>query len=140
MIVVVTGGRDYGDWQRLWAALDRVQAATPIEYFIYGDAFGADALAAQWLKSRAPESIVESCRCVAEWKRHGKGAGPKRNQAMVDLALTYSGTFYQTDDAPPLSRVLVLACPGGRGTADCVRRAKAAGLRVVTLDELNGGS
>jgi hypothetical protein len=29
---------------------------------------------------------------------------------------------------------MVLAFPGGRGTADCVRRARARGLLVITHD------
>lgn len=52
----------------------------------------------------------------ADWDKHGKSAGPIRNQEMID----------QEPD-------LVLAFPGGRGTADCVRRAKKAKIKVIEL-------
>lgn len=45
---------------------------------------------------------------------NGKAAGPIRNQRMLD------------EGKPDL----VVAFPGGRGTADMVRRAKAAGVPV----------
>jgi hypothetical protein len=48
----------------------------------------------------------------ADWTKHGKAAGPIRNQEMIDEA-----------DA-------LAAFPGGRGTADCVRRAKAKGIPI----------
>lgn len=54
----------------------------------------------------------------ADWPRYGKAAGPMRNQQMVD------------EGKPDV----VLAFPGGRGTADMVRRAKAAGVRVVEVE------
>jgi hypothetical protein len=50
----------------------------------------------------------------ADWTAHGKAAGPIRNQRMID------------EGKPDL----VVAFPGGRGTADCVRRARAAGIPV----------
>lgn len=53
-----------------------------------------------------------------EWKRLGPRAGPLRNQRMVD--------------ALP-KPVLCIAFPGGRGTADCVSRARAAGIPVIEV-------
>lgn len=50
----------------------------------------------------------------ADWKTHGKRAGSIRNQKMID------------DYHPQL----VVAFPGGAGTADMVRRARAAGIEV----------
>lgn len=51
----------------------------------------------------------------ADWRKYGKSAGPLRNQQMID------------EGKPDL----VVAFPGGTGTADMVRRAKAAGIRVI---------
>lgn len=48
----------------------------------------------------------------------GKAAGPIRNQHMIDTA--------KPD--------LVVSFPGGAGTADMVRRAKAAGVRVIEVE------
>jgi hypothetical protein len=50
----------------------------------------------------------------ANWKKDGKIAGPVRNQRMLD------------DGKPDL----VVAFPGGRGTADMVRRARNDGFEV----------
>jgi hypothetical protein len=50
----------------------------------------------------------------AEWDKHGRAAGPIRNQQMLD------------DGKPDL----VLAFAGGRGTDDMCRRAREAGIEV----------
>ena len=50
----------------------------------------------------------------ADWKRYGRGAGPARNQAML----------------VEFNPQLLVAFPGGKGTADMVRRAQKAGVRV----------
>lgn len=49
----------------------------------------------------------------ADWGRYGKAAGPIRNQEMLESGID-----------------LVIALPGGRGTADMVRRAEGAGVPV----------
>jgi UDP-N-acetylmuramoylalanine-D-glutamate ligase len=54
----------------------------------------------------------------ADWKTHGKAAGPKRNRQMLD-------------DAKP---DLVVAFPGGRGTDDMVNKAKSRGVPVVRVE------
>lgn len=111
--VIVCGGRDYLDWDQGFAVLDRIHAATPIEYVFHGNARGADSIASAWARSRKAEG-VRDCPVPAQWAKHGKAAGPKRNQAMIGH-----------------SPDLVIAFPGGRGTADMVRRARAAGITVM---------
>lgn len=109
MRVLVCGGRDYQDRDAVWAVLDSIHEATPIEMIYEGGARGADALAAQWAHARdVPRKTIS-----ARWDVHGKAAGPIRNQEMIG---------YKPD--------LVLAFPGGRGTADMVQRAEAAGIQV----------
>jgi hypothetical protein len=54
----------------------------------------------------------------AEWGRFGKGAGPKRNQAMLDKGgIGLAAAFHDNLDE-------------SRGTADMVRRCRRAGLDV----------
>lgn len=77
---------------------------------IQGGATGADEHARTWCYVAGVQCIT----CLALWEKHGKAAGPIRNQKMLD------------DFQPEL----VLAFAGGRGTADMVRRAKAAGVLV----------
>lgn len=104
--VLVCGGRDYADRESVWAALDTIAPTAIIE----GGARGADELARAWAQARG----VPCTTVCADWHSHGRSAGPRRNAAMLKL--------YPT---------LVLAFPGGRGTADMVRRALRAGIEVV---------
>lgn len=109
--VLVCGGRDFRDWQRLATELDRLHAERDFAEVIHGAAPGADTLADTWARSRG---IVPS-RYYALWQTEGKAAGPRRNQRMLD------------EGRPDL----VVAFPGGKGTEDLVRRAKAAGVEIV---------
>lgn len=108
--VIVCGGRDYADRERLFAALDRADARRRIDFVIHGGQRGADELAGEWARERRrPHEVVH-----ADWQRLGPAAGPARNQRMLERC----------------SPSAVIAFPGGRGTADMVRRAEAAGLPV----------
>lgn len=119
MIVLVCGGRYYSDRERVYSALDDVFKVTDQEPLgvpgtvIHGGCSGADQLADDWSITNWKEIIVFK----ADWKKHGKAAGPLRNQQMLD-------------DCKP---DLVVAFPGGKGTADMVRRARKAGIEVVEI-------
>lgn len=115
MRVLVCGGRDYKDSTAVFSALDILNATAVVTEIIQGNAAGADALAALWAKKRG----VPDRRFPADWRKHGHFAGPSRNQQMLD------------EGRPDL----VLAFPGGRGTADMVRRAEKAGVPVRTYAE-----
>jgi hypothetical protein len=54
----------------------------------------------------------------ADWKKHGRSAGPIRNQHMLDVGKPN----------------LVIAFPGGRGTADMMKRAEKAGIEVRRIE------
>ena len=114
--VLVTGGRDYSDAQAVSDSLNRLDEIASIECVIHGGAPGADALGAVWAASRH----LRMEAYPADWGAHGRAAGPIRNQRMID------------EGKPDL----VVAFPGGRGTADMVRRARAAGIEVI---EVTGG-
>ena len=110
--VIVTGGRDYSSAGALYATLDALHKRRPITLLVHGGASGADKMAAEWANHRDVNSLEFS----ADWNGHGRAAGPLRNQRMVDRGAD-----------------LVVAFPGGRGTADCVRRARAAGIEVLEV-------
>ena len=115
MKLLVCGGRDYWDWPTVQRALDAVHAKRPVTLVITGGARGADALAETWAAVRGIECTKDRYRIPAiDWKRLGPAAGPIRNQRMLDEQ--------QPDGA--------VAFPGGASTADMVRRARAAGLKV----------
>lgn len=109
-VIIVCGGRDYTDRAAVFAALDRAHAKRPLVAVVHGAATGADALADEWAKARG----VTRFPCPADWKLDGRAAGPKRNQFMLDCFQPFG----------------VVAFPGGAGTADLVRRARAAGVPV----------
>lgn len=78
---------------------------------VQGGATGADTLARLW----AEENNVSCVTMHADWKREGRLAGIKRNQAMIDQ--------HKPD--------MVLQFPGGKGTADMVKRARKSDIPVV---------
>lgn len=109
MRVLVCGGRDYDQTGRIGEVLDDLHELCPFTHVIHGGARGADIRAGVWARHRG----IQEVRCDANWDKHGKAAGHIRNGAMLAL---------QPD--------LVVAFPGGRGTADMVRQARAAGVHV----------
>lgn len=114
MRVLVCGGRDYRDRFMVCVTLDNlVDERGEISAIIHGGATGADEWAHEW----AVGSWCDVDVYPAEWQRHGKRAGPIRNARML------------AEGKPDL----VVAFPGGRGTADMVRRARAAGVEVVEV-------
>lgn len=108
--VLVCGGRAFSDWELLSRAMASVNAEPPgIGLVIEGGATGADRMASQWAATRG----IHYCRVNALWDFHGRAAGPERNKAMLILAPD-----------------VVVALPGGSGTADMVKRAQLRGIAV----------
>jgi hypothetical protein len=113
MRVLVCGGRDFDDRDLLMGTLSALAKTESIDAVIEGNAKGADRLAGYWARDRG----ITNLKFRPDWQNHGKYAGPIRNQRMLD------------EGKPDL----VIAFPGGNGTADMVRRAKAAGVRVIEV-------
>jgi predicted Rossmann-fold nucleotide-binding protein len=112
MRVLVCGGRDYDDMLAVFNELQRLREKHGPLTIIQGGATGADRLARQWcMFQKGKAHMINE---PANWQQHGRAAGPIRNQLMID------------EHKPDL----VVAFPGGRGTADMIRRAKAAGIEV----------
>lgn len=110
MKLLVCGGRDYTDEREAFRVLDSIRLEHPVSMVIQGGARGADFLGRTWAERR----LIPFAEYPADWNRHGKGAGPRRNQQMLD------------DGKPDL----VVAFHGGVGTADMVRRAIDGGVPV----------
>ncbi len=98
---------------RKWHTEDEYRM--PIVEIISGMATGADSAAVDW----AITNWLKVHEFPADWNKHGKAAGPIRNQQMLD------------EGKPDL----VVAFPGGNGTADMVRRAKKAGIEVIEVTD-----
>jgi len=112
MTVLVCGGRNYADRERVYRLLTFNRAK--IAMIVHGGAKGADQLADDW----AYANQVPCLTVPADWGRFGKKAGFIRNEKMLSLG--------KPD--------LVVAFPGGVGTAMMVRLAKKQGIRVVEVD------
>lgn len=112
--ILVFGGRDYNDQAMVFGVLDMIAEERVINAIIQGDCpTGADKLARMW-------AITRNHHCdsyPANWRVHGKAAGPIRNQQMIDEGRPTMG----------------LGFPGGKGTADMARRLKAAGIPVQEI-------
>jgi hypothetical protein len=110
--VLACGGRDFQDYDIVRAVLGNL--AGPV-VLCHGGARGADSLAGRYACERGWGLRVYR----AEWKRYGKAAGARRNQRMLD------------DFKPDV----VVAFPGGRGTADMVARSVKAGVCVWDVEK-----
>lgn len=124
MKILVTGDRNWSDRRLVVRAL--VQVALHFSYrrhfyLVHGDARGADRLAGEvahdtlgWFVEAVP----------ADWKQHGRAAGPIRNQKMLDdhLDIDLCIAFHDNLES-------------SKGTKDMVTRArKVAPVAVVSHD------
>jgi hypothetical protein len=104
------------DTYGLWNEPDQLGNTTPRDVIIiHGKAKGADRIADEW----AVVNFLPIEEYPADWDAHGKAAGAIRNQQMLD------------EGKPDM----VVAFPGRVGTADMVRRARKAGIRVAEIKE-----
>lgn len=106
--LLITGSREWTDEVAIHGAL---LLHGPGEV-VHGAARGADRIAGA-LADRLGWPVDAH---PADWDRYGRAAGTMRNRRMVELGADVCLAF-------PL--------PGSRGTWDCVRRARAAGIGVV---------
>ena len=119
MRVLVCGGRNYQDMDKVTEVLDEIHQKTPITVIIHGCANGADSLAAFW----ATDNDIPQERFPADWQKHGKTAGFMRNQQMLDT-----------------NPDLVVAFPGGNGTRHMIGISEQAGKIVRNIyKEMNEG-
>lgn len=110
MKILVCGGRDFNDYSAVDKVLEERNKITPISLIIQGGAKGADSLAWDWAYTNQYPCV----RYPALWKKHGKAAGYIRNKQMLD------------EGKPDL----VIAFPGGPGTAMMIKLAEEAGIPV----------
>lgn len=108
MNVAFTGGRHYSNRKLVELIVDSLGSV----HCLVGDASGLDALVRDQYWPADEITVFH-----ANWECHGKAAGPIRNREMLQEA------------------DLLIAFPGGRGTADCIRQAKELGIPVLRVEE-----
>lgn len=126
-VAVITGGRDHEPTPAEYRWLHGELVARDIDVVRVGCATGVDAAVYDWVRD-----VYIRERWHAAWSRSKKAAGPWRNRAMlagqpapiaVDRVdgLVSGGT----------QAIVVLALPGGTGTADCCEAARENRITVV---------
>jgi hypothetical protein len=115
MQILVCGGRDYTDRFRVAEVLSEYLRYANLT-IVHGAADGADTLAEDWAKANE----VNYRGFPAKWKKIGnKSAGYQRNAEMI-----------QRNDIE-----LVIAFPGGRGTAMMTELARKSGIEVIFIKD-----
>lgn len=122
MKALICGGRGYRDQQRLFLELDRIHAKRAITLVITGAQrtasrtgdFGADWMALIWAASRG----IDFHGYPAKWAL-GKQAGFSRNMRMAK------------EEMPDV----VIAFPGGPGTAHMCQIAEEQGIEIIRIGE-----
>jgi len=112
MRVLVTGGRDYNDYETVRTVLSGLDRQPPISVLIHGGAPGAG----RWAEGWAAKTSTPTRAAPADWLAHGKAAGPIRNRQMLLL-----------------NPELVVAFPGGKGTSDMVSAALKAKVKILQV-------
>lgn len=122
MRVLICGSRNWKDPEPIERLLDGYLDYYGSEFkLVEGEAPGADSCAADWAKGFGDyaESYVDPF--PADWDKYGKGAGPIRNQQMLDEGQP-DVVFAFSDDLK-----------SSKGTKDMVKRALKAGLPVYVV-------
>lgn len=109
MKILVAGGRDFDDYDRLKSDLDNIS----VQCIISGLARGADTLGLIY----AHNNLIPTLEFPADWNRYGKSAGYKRNQQMLD------------EGKPDL--VLIYWDGSSKGTSHMIDIANKAGIKTV---------
>lgn len=134
--LLVCGGRDYGyisaERQHIHNQLlltFNLNASGGKMILIHGAATGVDTTAAAWAKVRG----LEVWAFPADWSNTDRpGAVVRRTRSghLYDAAAGGARNYQMLREGRP---DMVLAFPGGKGTADMVRRARLAGVKVVKV-------
>ena len=128
--ILVTGARDWRDRAAVGRALLGVVDDTSLvrsTVLVHGDCpTGADAIAARCAQDWA--WMVEGH--PADWTRHGKAAGFRRNAEMVALGADVCIAFIRPCVSP---RCKGKSAHDSHGTAHCAGLARAAGITVVEV-------
>lgn len=122
-IIIACGGRDLiiSDQDCARSLLARVSGCR-VHLLIHGNAKGADAAI-----NRAAHLLAWPCLAIsADWQRHGRCAGPIRNQQLLQLAIEKAIALQSPTEQ---ISILVIAFPGGKGTADLIQQARKLSAR-----------
>jgi len=112
--VGVTGGRNYHNARLVAEMLGFARVMQNEITIVVGCANGLDRLVRNW----AIKHGITFEEFKADWKTHGKAAGPIRNQKMLDSGM-----------------IILIAFPGGTGTAHMTGICRKAGVQVIEVND-----
>jgi hypothetical protein len=116
--IAFTGGSDFNDHQRIWAALDKVRAKHPDMVLLHGGSpRGAERIAACWADHRKVAQVAFK----PDWNRHRNAAPFKRNDQMLETL--------------PIG---VIVFPGSGISANLADKARKLGIPVWRFSEKGG--
>jgi hypothetical protein len=112
--VLVSGSRTWTDTPAITRVLDQLRAWQAERLAVVHGACpnGVDAIADTWCRHNS----VPAERHPADWSRHGRAAGPRRNTAMVATK-------------PALCLAFIRA--GSAGATGCANTAESAGITTI---------
>lgn len=133
MNVLVCGGRDFHDYDKVKRVLDEVLGWSPTAKvrIVAGGATGADEDAVRWAKERGQDYIeypiarslaereAKGGNCLYDFETHGRPAGILRNQLMLDREKIEQGVVF----------------PGGNGTHDMLTRLWNKGVNTWVVGD-----
>lgn len=116
MQILISGSRNWKNYKAMYDVLKTLPKDTQI---IHGGCRGADLMAGEIAKSLG---FKESKVYPADWKKNGRGAGPKRNQLMLD-------------ENPEIVKVIAFHedISKSKGTKDMIKRSRKAGKEVEII-------
>jgi len=123
LVVVAGGGRDLA-WPpaRIASQLLSRTGGRAVHLLLHGGARGAD----QAIARAADQLGWYALSLPAEWHLYGRGAGPIRNRQLLEQALAVAQARCTATSGVS---VLVVAFPGGSGTASLVKQARRLASR-----------
>ena len=123
LVIAAGGGRDLA-WsqQRVAAELLARSGGRLVHLLLHGGARGADAAIGRAAYQLGWSALV----MPAQWQLHGRAAGPIRNRELLEQAVARA---VARSSPGCLTSVLVVAFPGGAGTASLVREARRMASR-----------
>lgn len=145
--ILITGSRDWTDYNRLVRTIQRYMAATlPMLYnehavptrrawddtvIVHGGAIGADRLAAHWADGCDPPIKTEAHALTREdWQRNPRMAGYERNIKMVDLGADVCLAFIMPCRKADCPRI---APHGSHGASHCSDYAESVGIQTIRV-------
>ncbi len=116
MRIIIAGSRDFDDYELLERTMNRLTLRVDNITVLSGGAKGADTLGEQW----ALCNMFPVERYHPDWTKHGKKAGPIRNDEMAKAV-------------GPKGKCVVFYDGSSPGSTNMIETAKAYGLKLKVI-------